>query len=66
MITNQGIDGYELGLITCEYCFYYDKLNSYCDLLGNRDTDGIISDDDDASIHVSVKPTDFCSFGKME
>lgn len=66
MITNSGIDGYELGLITCGFCRHYDKLRDKCDLLGNRMEDDILSDDDDATVHVSVHYNDFCSFGEME
>jgi hypothetical protein len=66
MITNSGIDGYELGLITCGFCRHYDKLRDKCNLLGNRMEDDLVSDDDDAFVHVSVSPEDFCSFGEME
>ena len=66
MITNSGIDGYELGLITCGFCRHYDKLNLRCNLLGNRKEDTLVSDDNDASVYISVSPEDFCSFGEME
>lgn len=66
MIANSGIDGYELGLITCGFCRHYDKMNHRCNLLGNRKEDTLVSDDNDASVYISVSPEDFCSFGEME
>ena len=66
MISNSGIDGYELGLITCGFCRHYDKMHHRCNLLGNRKEDTLVSADNDASVYISVSSEDFCSFGEME